>query len=245
MREGSNPSARIQNGGDTMGNYTKQKRTHKGSMSVSCVANADIVKRLDKLEHDSEIAIQKTVSDFRSRAPGWVSQGIREHYGVDTKAIKEAQKKPKRGRTSIKVKGAEIDGVVLEYRGRTLTPLHFKMSPKKQPATKQNKMQRIPGQAVAADSPVAMIAPPKKYRVKATIIKGQRTNLPPGTFLAPGNGGVVLPFQRQGKGRMPIEAIRTLSVPQMIDGRAKETIEKTIQENMQKRFEHHIEQIMK
>lgn len=228
-----------------MGNYTKQKRTHNGSMSVSCVANADIVKRLDKLEHGSEIAIQKTVSDFRSRAPGWVSQGIREHYGVDTKAIKEAQKKPKRGRTSIKVKGAEIDGVVLEYRGRTLTPLHFKMSPKKAPESRQSKLQRIPGQAVGQGSPVAMIAQPKKYRVKATIIKGQRSNLPPGTFIAPGNGGVMLPFQRKGKERKPVDVIRTLSVPQMIDGRAHETIDKIIQENMQKRFEHHIEQIMK
>lgn len=228
-----------------MGNFTKQKKTHKGSMNVSCVANADIVKRLDKLEGGSEVAIRRTVADFRSRAPGWVSQGIREHYGVDTKAIKEAQKKPKRGKTSIKVKGAEIDGVTLEYRGRTLTPLHFKMSPKKQPDTKQSKLQRIPGQAVATNSPVAMIAQPKKYRVKATIIKGKRTNLPPGTFIAPGNGGVSLPFQRKGKGRMPIEVVRTLSVPQMIDGRARETIDKTIQENMQKRFEHHINQIMK
>lgn len=225
--------------------YTTKKRTHKGSMNVSCVGNADIVKRLDKLENGAEVAIQRTVSDFRSRAPGWVSQGIREHYGVDTKAIKEAQMKPKRGRTTIKVKGAEIDGVTIEYRGRTLTPLHFKMSPKQRPTGTQSNMQRVPGQAIGQGSPVAMIAPPKKYRVKATIIKGQRKNLPPNVFLAPANGGTVLPFQRTSDKRMPIEVIRTVSVPQMIDGRAKETIEQKIQENMQKRFEHNLSQVMK
>lgn len=224
---------------------TGQAKTHKGSMNISCVGNADIVKRLDKLEKGGEVAIKRTVSDFASRAPGWVSKSIREHYGVDTAAIKDAQKKPKRGKTSIKIKGVTVDEVTLEYRGRTLTPLHFKMSPKKAPEGRQKKPQRIPGQAVWTDSPVAMVAPPKKYRVKATIIKGKRSNLPPGTFIATANGGNTLPFQRKGEGRTPIEAVRTLSVPQMIEGRARETIEQAINEGLQKRFEHHIEQAMK
>ena len=228
-----------------MGNFTTQKRTHKGSMNVSCVANADIVKRLEKLENGSEVAIKKTVSDFSSRAPGWVSKGIREHYGVDTKAIKEAQKKPKRGRTSVKVSGTTVDGVTLEYKGRTLTPTHFKMSPKKQPEGRQNKPQRIPGQAIKGGSPVAMIAQPKKYRVKATIIKGKRATLPAGTFIAPANGGQSLPFQRKGKGRLPIDVVRTLSVPQMIDGKAKDTIAQIINDNLIKRLEHNIERAIK
>lgn len=222
----------------------RAKRT-SGGFSVSAAGGADLVKRLRKLENGGQVAIQRTVSDFATRAPAWVSKGIREHYGVDAAAIKDATKKPKRGKTTIKVSGVTVDGVTLEYKGRTLTPVHFKMSPKKTPETQQKKTIRVPGQAIADGSPVAMIQPPKAYKVKATIIKGKRASLPAGTFIAPGKGGVTLPFQRVSAARKPIEAVRTLSVPQMIDGRAHDTIQQTISEKLGERFEHHIRQITK
>lgn len=222
----------------------RAKRT-SGGFSVACAGGDELVKRLRKLENGGKVAIERTVSDFTSRAPGWVSKGIREHYGVDAAAIKDAAKKPKRGRTTIKVAGVSVDGATLEYKGRTLTPVHFKMSPKKRPDAQQKNPIRIPGLLIGSGSPVAMVRPPKAYTVKATIIKGQRASLPSGTFIASGNGGSTLPFQRTGEGRMPIEAVRTLSVPQMIDGRAKETIEQTISTKLGQRFEHHIQQAMK
>lgn len=224
---------------------TGSARGKKGGFSVSCSGDSDIVKRLQKLENGGRVAIQRTVSDFTTRAPGWVSKGIREHYGVDTAAIKDAAKKPRRGKTTINVEGVTVDGATLEYSGRTLTPVHFKMSPKKQPEARQKKPQRIPGQAIGSGSPVAMVRPPKPYKVKATIIKSKRATLPTGTFIASGNGGATLPFQRTGEGRTPIEAVRTLSVPQMIDGRARETIDQMISEGLEKRFQHHIQQAMK
>ena len=138
-----------------------------------------------------------------------------------------------------------VDGATLEYKGRTLTPLHFKMSPKQAPTTKQKNPIRIPGQLIAAGSPVAMVRPPKPYTVKATIIKGQRSAMSSDTFLTAGRGGVVLPYQKSGDNRQPIEAVRTLSVPQMIDGRARETIEQTINTKLDERFNHHIERAMR
>lgn len=225
--------------------YTGKRKSTRGGFSVSCAGGKELVKRLRKLENGGEVAIKRTVSDFASRAPAWVSKGIREHYGVDTDAIKDAAQKPKRGKTTIKVAGVSVDGATLIYRGRTLTPVHFKMSPKQRPTAQQNKPIRIPGQAIADAGDAAMIKPPKKYTVKATIIKGKRSSLPAGTFIAAGNGGTSLPFQRTSEARMPIEAVRTLSVPQMIDGRAHETIEQTISEKLGDRFEHHIKQAMK
>jgi len=225
--------------------YTGRRKQTGGSFSVKCAGGNELIKRLRKLESGGEVAIKRTVSDFASRAPAWVSKGIREHYGVETAVIKEATQKPKRGNTSILVAGVKVDGATLVYKGRTLTPVHFKMSPKQQPAAQQDKAIRIPGQAIADAGNVAMIRPPKKYRVKATIIKGKRSSLPTGTFVASGNGGVSLPFQRTSEARMPIEAVRTLSVPQMIDGRAKETIEQNISEKLGDRFEHHIKQAMR
>lgn len=223
---------------------TGKSKTKKGGFSVTTAGGADLVKRLRKLENGGQVAIQRTVSDFATRAPAWVSKGIREHYGVDATAVREAAMRPKRGRTSIKVAGITVDGATLIYKGRTLTPVHFKMSPKQTPDAQQKKPIRIPGQAIADGSPVAMMQPPKAYRVKATIIKGQRVNMPTGTFIATSHNATI-PFQRTGAGRYPIEAVRTLSVPQMIDGRARETIEQTISEKLGERFRHHIEQATK
>lgn len=224
---------------------TGKKKHTSGGFSVECAGGAQLVKRLRKLQNGGKVAIQRTVSDFSTRAPAWVSKGVREHYGVDAAAIKEAARKPKRGKTTIKVAGVQVDGATLEYKGRTLTPLHFKMSPKQRPEAQQSKHIRIPGQVIAGAGDVAMIRPPKPYKVKATIIKGKRSNLPAGTFIAEGQGSNSLPFQRTGEGRGPIEAVRTLSVPQMIDGRARETIEQTISEKLGQRFEHHIKQATK
>lgn len=225
--------------------YTGAAKRTSGAFSVTMKDGAKLAKKLQKLEDGGETAIKRTVSDFTSRAPAWVSKGIRQHYGVNTAAINEAGPKTKRGASSVKVAGVSVDGASLEYKGRTLTPIHFSMSPKARPATQQAKQIRVPGQALSTGSPVAMVRPPKKYTVRATIIKGNRAAMKQGTFIASGNGGSTLPFQRTGEGRTPIEAVRTLSVPQMISGRAKETIEELIGTNLEKRFEHHIQQAMK
>lgn len=225
--------------------YTGAAKRTSGAFSVTMKDGAKLAKKLQKLEDGGETAIKRTVTDFTSRAPAWVSKGIRQHYGVDTAAINEAGPKRKKGASSIKVAGVSIDGASLEYKGRTLTPLHFKMSPKARQTTQQAKQLRVPGQAISTGSPVAMVRPPKKYTVRATIIKGSRAAMKQGTFIASGNGGSTLPFQRTGEGRTPIEAVRTLSVPQMISGRAKDTIEELISTNLEKRFEHYIQQAMK
>ena len=228
--------------------YTGAAKKTSGGFSVTMKDGDKLAKRIQKLKDGGEVAIKRTVSDFSSRAPGWIKQGIRQHYGVDTAAINEAGPQRKKGATHVHVSGISVDGASLVYKGRTLTPTHFNQSPKSRPAGTQARTIRVPGQAVktADGSPVAMINPPKKYTVKATIIKGKRASMAPGTFIASGNGGSTLPFQRKSESRLPIEAVRTLSVPQMISGeRAKETIENLLGENLEKRFEHHIKQAMK
>ena len=91
-----------------------KRKYHRGSLSVSFTMSSDAMKRFQKLNTGGEKALKRLVSDFSSRAPGWVSKGIREHYGVDTAAIKSAAQKPKRGKTSIHVAGISVDGATLE-----------------------------------------------------------------------------------------------------------------------------------
>ena len=224
--------------------YTGQSRRTSGSFTVTCSGAEDIVKRLNKLENGGQTAIKKTVNDFMSRAPAWVSKGIREHYGVDTAAINEAKQQPRRGQSSIQVAGVQVDSASLIYKGRTLTPTHFKMSPKSRPSAQQKKPIRIPGQLIAGAGDVAMVRPPAPYQITAQIIKGQRARLPDNTFMGAGKVPAI-PFQKTGRGRSPIEAVRTLSVPQMIDGKARQTIETTISEKLGERFNHYIDQVMK
>lgn len=222
------------------------------SLNVSYKGMPDIVKKLKRLENGGEVAIKRTVSDFASRAPGWVSKGITVHYGVDRAAIKEAAKGSKRGRPTFKVAGIQVANVQLEYKGGLLTPLHFKMTPKsRNPNGLTDKFQKVPGQAVnfkkTPPGQVATVRTPKPYSVEATIIKGKKAKLSSAAYVNVGkkNKEVQLPFQRSGDARLPVEVIRTLSVPQMIDGRARETIEKEINTNLEKRFKNHIKQAMR
>lgn len=236
-----------------MSDLFKAERAHntRGSFTVSYSGAGDVAKRIQKFSSGGEIAIKRMVSDFTSRAPGWVSKGIREHYGVDTAAIKEATKKPRRGRTKIKVSGISVDGVTLKYEGRTLTPIHFKMSPKAPKGLQNKRDRKIPGQEIAfkgKPGDVGTVRAPKPYTIKVTIIKGQREALPQGTFLAPNKKekeATLIPFQRKEAKRDSLEGTRTLSVPQMIDGKAHETINQIINKELEKRFNNHIKQITK
>ena len=70
--------------------YSGSGRHTSGAFTVTMKDGAKLAKQIAKLENGGKVAIQRTVSDFNSRAPAWVSKGIRQHYGVDTAAIKSA-----------------------------------------------------------------------------------------------------------------------------------------------------------
>lgn len=242
----------------------EQARQTRGNFSVSLSGGSEVVKRLRKLQDGGEVAIKRTISDFASRGPGWVSQGIRRHYGVDKAAIEDAQKRPKRGRTSIRVSGLSVDGVTLEYKGRTLTPIHFKINyTELHPNGLEEKWIPIPGQKIRRDEnphtkkagqDIAMVRQPKPYRVSAIIIKGKRQKMEKGTYLAPAKKGKstpIIPYQKTPDGKSSVQAIHTLSVPQMIEGkngeksRASDTISAIINEKLEIRLNNHIKQAMK
>ncbi|MFR2694364.1 MAG: hypothetical protein ACLTBV_30970 [Enterocloster bolteae] len=122
---------------------------------------------------------------------------------------------------SSKSRATSSESVVLTYKGRVLTPTHFKMKPT------QRK--------------------PKPYRVSQEVFKGQRKNLPVGVFLASsgGEGSTQIPFQRESESRYPIKSIKTLSVPQMIENeKVQPLIQQNIDEGLSKRLENHVKQML-
>ena len=185
------------------------------------------VDELKQTEKDIQKALDRTVADCKNRAPAQVTKAVTAVYGIKAKDVTEAGKSAKRGAKSagkIKVQGYSIDNLQLEYKGRLLTPIHFSMSPKTRPDGK------------------------KKYKVKAAIYKGQKKVLGTGVFLASSGaaGTAQIPFKREGAKRLPINAIRTVSIPQMIGNEVvAQDIKKRMEELLQTRLQHNLDRIAK
>lgn len=217
-----------------------------GNIKITMEGVDSVRKRLDKIDTGMSKAIQRTIGDVEKRAPAWISKGVRAHYGVDAGAIKEAQRPPKRGAFRTEISGTPVDGLEFRYRGRRLTPLHFKMSPTSPPTERQQgRYNRVAYEGTG----FRMTRPVKPYKIKATFIKGERATLSSGRkgtrrYLAPAKGGQILPFARRD-GERAGEVIHTLSVPQMIDGRARQDVQKNLDEGTKKRFENAIRQATK
>lgn len=199
-----------------------------------------LFKKLQKLDHGVETAVEQTMKDMAKRTPAQVSKGIRQFYAVDTAGIKSAK-------TKITISGQEAS---IEYSGRTLTPIHFKMSPASiDPKGRQATKDKIPGQKIAFEGipgQVAAVGQPRPYAIKMTVKKGSRVTIGGDAYLQhAGGSGPVIPYQRKGEGRGPVHAVHTVSVPQMIDNDARPEIEKRIDELLEKRFAHNIERVMK
>ena len=54
----------------------------KGSMTVALQNFAGLREQLQGMDEAAERAVKRTVSDFKSRAPAWISQAVTEHYGI-------------------------------------------------------------------------------------------------------------------------------------------------------------------
>lgn len=65
-------------------------------------------------------------------------------------------------------------------------------------------------------------------------------------FLGSNRGGGYIPFKRSSAKRYPVESVKTLSLPQMIDNpNVREQIEDKVNEELAKRLEHNISRFMK
>ena len=111
----------------------------------------ELVKTLDNIAGvDAEKVIKKCTSDAKSRAQAWVSAAVCEVYAIKKADVKAALDGKGKGGGQLKVEGNLVESVVLTYKGRVLTPTHFKMKPT------QRK--------------------PKPYRVSQEVFKGQQVS---------------------------------------------------------------------
>ena len=184
-----------------------------------------MVGDLKGMNKDIDKAISRTIADFKTRGPAQVTKAVTAVYGIKSGEVTAAGKAAKGGAKtvgSIKVNGVTVDNVQLIYNGRLLTPTHFSMTPKKRPESG------------------------KKYTVKAAMFKGQKKALGSKVFLAPSGAGTTeIPFKRTTEKRLPIEAIRTVSIPQMITNeKVAADIQTRMDELLATRVKHNMERIV-
>lgn len=198
------------------------------------------------MDAQAQKAINRTVSDFKSRGPSWISQAVTETYGIKKAEVKDAISGTRKA-GKIKISRTLVDNVAIEYSGRPLTPTHFKMKPTRVPAKREKDFRRVPGAGVGeGGGDVAMVKAPAPYTVTAEVFKGKRKVLGSDVFLGTNKGTGVIPFQRTGEGRTPIKSVKSTSVPQMITNpEVAEQIQKNIDEGLSKRLQHHVEQELK
>ena len=210
-----------------------------------------LTKELEALKSAPQKVIDRTLSDVRTRGPGWIATGITDRDGIKKSEITGG----KVGTLKMENKGNNT--VHLIYSGRRLTPARFSMSPKN---PKPNR---------------------GAYTLKATILKGRRATLGKvknltkqqrldlaknftrtGTQNSPqspwmlqhtGNtkeGGIdYIPFQRRKQPGEFKDVMRTVSLPQMVtkgkDGPMRPEVEKRFSEALAKRIEHHTKLLKK
>lgn len=191
----------------------------------------EIAAELEKNAANAEKVLIATGNDMKSRVPGWVATEVTGAYNIKKTEVMPS-KKGKDGKWSktagnVRAIGTTVSSVTITYSGRVLTPTHFGMKPKAlTPGTKGKKA--------------------KRRLVSAEIKKGQRKVLGSAVFLGSNRGGGYIPFKRLGAKRYPVESVKTLSLPQMIDNpNVYEQIESKINVELAKRLEHNIGRFMK
>ena len=206
-------------------------------MAVTCSIkdyNA-IQKKIDGLGKKSETVMKRTLSDMKSRVPGWIATEVSSKYGVKKGEINSGTI------GSVKVKGDTVETVQIIYKGRVLTPTHFGMTPKAPGKGAYTlKAAVIRGQKTELGKVKKLTKKQRKNIGKTFTRSGTKTSDHSPIMLMP-TGGTYIPFQRKSTNRSDVEAIKTVSLPQMVSSeRTKPGIDKAISENLGKRLDHHM-----
>lgn len=218
----------------------------------------DIGELLSFIEEQGEVgkkAVSYTIKDIKSRAPGWVASEVSSVYNIKKTEIIPARTEESRNKKAVSVyaSGSTLETVSIVYRGRTLTPIHFSMTPKK-PSRQKVGRRAIPGEYIKFGNrtygakAIGLAPIYKKYIISYEVRKGSRRiiegkkNLQT-PFLAPVEAGSnkYIVFQRKGESRTDMYSLRTVSVPQMLGNKqVREKIEKRVYDTTEQRLQYHV-----
>lgn len=199
-------------------------------------------KQLDKMREAPSKVMRSVTAEAKKRVPGWVATEVTKAYGVKKSEI-TGQKIG-----SVKTKGKDIRTMKVIYTGRLLTPTHFSMSPKvpKEGGGYTLKATILKGQRATLGKVKKLTKKQRKALAKNFTRSGDKKSDHSPVMLMRANGGHYLPFQRKSTNRRDIEAVKTISLPQMVSSkRTSEGIQQAINEGLGKRVDHYMNRYMK
>lgn len=203
-----------------------------------------VTRRMRQMSENAERVVELTLKDFKSRAPGWVAQEVTKEYN-----IKKAEIKPGRGGAgSVRAQGDTIGTASLVYKGRVLTPVHFGMTPKvpKAGGTYMIKVQIKKGQKKTLGKNKKLTKRQRQNIGRNFRRQGTQNSPKSPVMLLSNGGGGYIPFQRKSQRRNDLEAVRTLSMPQMVSNeKVSEAIHEAINEKLGARLDHHMQRLMR
>ena len=215
-------------------------------MSVTCqVKNYKALrKQIDGMKKAPRKVVKAITSDAKKRVPGWVAAEVSKVYGVKKGEI-TGQKIG-----TVKPRGESIEQVQIVYTGRVLTPTHFGMRPG---TPKPNGGSYTLKYRVVEQTQSKVKKLTKKQRAALaknfTRSGSQKSDHSPIMLMHTGNarsdGTSYIPFQRKSADRDNVEAIKTVSLPQMVSSeRVEAGIQTAINNGIGKRLDHHMKRYM-
>lgn len=217
-------------------------------MSVRCeVKNYKLIRQqIDDMKEAPRKVLTSLTTEAKKRVPGWVATEVTKEYGVKKGDI-TGQKIGK-----VTPHGESFKDVRIVYTGRLLTPTHFNMAPKA-----PNPGGGYTLKATIVKGQRTTLGKVKKLTKKQRAALGknftrsgtQQSNHSPIMLMHTGNakenGTSYIPFQRKSMNRNDVEAIKTISLPQMVSSkRAEEGIQRAISEGLGKRLDHYMNRYM-
>ena len=217
-------------------------------LSVKCEVKdyKATIKKINNMKEAPKKVLTSMTAEAKKRVPGWVATEVTKEYGVKKGDI-TGQKIGK-----VTPKGDSFKDVRIVYTGRLLTPTHFNMSPKApNPGGSYTlKATIIKGQRTTLGKVKKLTKKQRAALAKNFTRSGERTSdHSPIMLMHTGNtkegGTSYIPFQRKSVKRNDVEAIKTISLPQMVSSkRTEEGIQRAISEGLGKRLDHYMNRYM-
>lgn len=207
------------------------------------------IKELESLQDKSRIVLKRVMADVRDRVPGWVATEVTKVYGIKKAEITPGKKGTgKKLAGQIQLRGETVDTAQIVYTGRLLTPTHFGITPKSPPDGKGYtlKAEILKGSKATMGKVKKLSKKQRAALAKNFTRSGSHSSPSSPIMLLPNKGGGYIPFQRVSQRRNDLEAIKTISVPQMVSSdRTRDQIREAINEGLEKRLENHMKLLRK
>lgn len=202
--------------------------------------DAKVAAELRDLANKSEQSAKRFLSDVKKSGRAWVNKGIAAEYNISTSTVKSHT-------SSYRVKGGSLGEITLIFKGSRISPASFSMKPKR-PKKEYDLVFSIPNGKEYTVGQVKKITKKQRANIGRNFTKQGSKSSKHSPIMLMGTGAKSsskiqhIPFQRKGVGKGKLTAIKAPSVPQMIrggDGDLKKGVELSLDENIQKRFDHH------